>query len=231
MLYTFFFISPRFTPQKITSNISCSLVIFVTKKKAQPKITITHLHFTPHSPSPASHPEVDFSSGWIYCMKDSAGPWPAEGRWSSEGTSDPNGAPWCGKSPTFEQDSHGLDWWLDIIFTYHKLNTYGKNPTIYIYTSYIYRYNIYTMFVSHGPISVMGMFNGWYPTHWTKRFFGNDEKTRLEDLQVSSWLMSILAFEKVGESSMKTRSCTPDIYTYIDIWLWYNIDARYICYQ
>ena len=140
MLYTFFFISPRFTPQKITSNISCSLVIFVTKKKAQPKITITHLHFTPHSPSPASHPEVDFSSGWIYCMKDSAGPWPAEGRWSSEGTSDPNGAPWCGKSPTFEQDSHGLDWWLDIIFTYHKLNTYGKNPTIYIYIHHIYIY-------------------------------------------------------------------------------------------
>lgn len=32
------------------------------------------------------------TTGWIYCMKDSAGPWPAEGRWSSEGTSDPNGA-------------------------------------------------------------------------------------------------------------------------------------------
>ncbi|CAK9085077.1 unnamed protein product [Durusdinium trenchii] len=32
------------------------------------------------------------TTGWIYCTKDSNGSFPAEGRWSSEGTSDPNGA-------------------------------------------------------------------------------------------------------------------------------------------
>ncbi|CAJ1337780.1 unnamed protein product, partial [Effrenium voratum] len=32
------------------------------------------------------------TTGWVYCARHGAGPWPAEGRWSSEGTTDPNGA-------------------------------------------------------------------------------------------------------------------------------------------
>ena len=178
MFYTFFFISPRFTPQKITLEHIMLYCHFCHKKKAQPKITITHLHPPTLPAQPATRkwtfPQVG-SIAWKILR--ALGPQKVVGvqralRIPMErlGVENPLGS----------QDSHGLvDDWYNIYL--HKLIPMVKIQLyIHVYRIYIGIIYIYTICFPFYPDPKKC--ECFVVISYTLPIDG----TRLEDLQVSS---------------------------------------------